>query len=195
MPLALAVFALAGFTSNVLPYSKMAEDELSVPGFTHHEVLRMGRDFGDSDFKVVIDGWVDDDEPDAIHELRFWWVNGDKDDERSPFGSKLRKHVGLKFTQNAPDDWTVKLQGNRKEFVFDVELDDEGHAAAFANIHTDDGVIEHCRATRGEFIARRLLGIPIGIKKLEVECVDSVGDTHTGVLPFRKLKRGSIYKP
>jgi hypothetical protein len=172
----------------------MAQEDLSVPGYTHHEILRMGRDFGDSDFKVVIDGWVDNDNPDAIHELRFWWVNGDQDDERSPFGSKLRKHIGLEFVENAQDDWTVKLQGNRKEFVFDVELDGEGHATAFADIHTADGVISHCRAVRGEFVARRLLGIPIGIKELVVDCVDAVGHEHTGVLPFRKLKHGSMYR-
>ena len=191
----LLILALTGFTTTVLPYSKTAADDLSPPGWSHHEVLRLGRDFGDADFKVAIDSWVSTRAPDEIAELRFWWVNADLDDERSPFGSKLRRHIGLEFVENGPDDWTVKLQGNRKEFVFDVELDPAGNVAAFADIVTQTGVIQHCRAERGTFVARRFLGIPVGLKRLAITCVDTDGQRHEGVLHYRKLKRGSMYAP
>jgi hypothetical protein len=191
----LLILALTGFTSTVLPYSKTSADDLSPPGWSHREVLRLGRDFGDADFKVAIDSWVSTSTPDEIAELRFWWVNADLDDERSPFGSKLRQHIGLEFVENDPDDWTVKLQGNRKEFVFDVELGPSGDVAAYANIVTDTGVVEHCRVEKGTFVARRLLGIPIGLKQLSIACVSPDGTAHRGVLPYRKLKRGSIYQP
>jgi hypothetical protein len=190
------LIAFTGFASTQLPYSRTPAHDLEPDGLEHHEVLRIGRDFGDSDFKVAVDSWVTTDAPDEIDEVRFWWVDGSKADERSPFGRKLRKYIGMDFVHNSPDDWTVKLRGDRKEFAFDVEIDDRtGAVAAYGDVKTKDGtVVEHCRATDGEFVARRFLGIPIGLKKLAVVCVDDQGTWHRGELPFRKLARGKLWE-
>ncbi|MEM6292206.1 MAG: hypothetical protein AAGA54_13105 [Myxococcota bacterium] len=193
MPVTLTTLALSGFATTVMPYARTDASALNPPGWDHHEVVRLGRDFGDRSHEVVVDAWSPERAPDSIADLRFWWVNTEKADQRSPFGSKLRKHVGLRFVPNAPGDWTVHLRGDRKEFVFDVELDDDGVAAAFGDVQTEDGVVEHCRATQGTFIARRLLGVPIGLKELQVTCVDPVGQTIEGTLPYRPLKRGRTW--
>lgn len=192
MPLSVTMLALTGFATTVMPYAKTDASALSPPGWQHHEVVRLGRDFGDRDFKVVVDAWAPESQPEVFGDLRFWWVNGDLDDQRSPFGSKLRKHVGLEFDANAPDDWTVKMRGDRKEFVFDVEMTEQG-AAAFGDIQTEDGVEKHCRAVEGTFVARRLVGIPIGLKELAVTCVAEDGRTVRGTLPYRKLRRGRVW--
>lgn len=189
------LIALTGFSAAELPYSRMPAAQLAPAGLEHHEVLRIARDFGKPDFKVVVDSWVTTADPDRLEEVRFWWVKESKKDERSPFGSKLRKYIGMKFIHNNPDDWTVKLRGDRKEFRFDVEVGEDGRVAAYGDVKTPDGeIVEHCRATDGEFVARRLLGIPIGLKKLAVVCVDAEGVWHKGELPYRKLKRGKLWE-
>lgn len=193
----LAQLLLVAFASSLastqIPYSRTPAAELSPRGLEHMEVLRIGRDFGERNMEVVVDTWTVSTHPDAIDEVRFWWVDTDND-ERSPFGRKLRKYIGMGFVPNEPDDWTVKLRGDRKEFVFDVELDASGQAHAFGDIIERDGrVIEHCRALDSRFIARRFIGIPIGLKRLEVQCVDEHGQRHQGELPFRKLPRGKLW--
>ncbi len=180
---------MAGFTTTVMPYAKTESDHLSPPGWAHHEVVRLSRDFGNPAFQVAVDAWTSEQTPDALGELRFWWVNTDHADQRSPFGSKVRRRIGLRFDENAGNDWTVHLRGDRKEFVFDVEMTDAG-AAAFGDVQTDAGVARHCRVTQGRFVARRLLGIPIGLRRLEVDCIDQGGQAQHGSLPFTKLKRG-----
>ena len=164
--LRLLFLAFTGLTASALPYSRTPATQLEPPGLEHHEVLRIGRDFGKEEFKVVIDSWTTRKAPGEIDEVRFWWVDGSKQDERSPFGRKLRKYIGMQFIHNSPDDWTVKLRGDKKEFSFDVELDDRtGRIAAYGDIRTRDGVlVEHCRATDGEFVARRIgsSGFPSG---------------------------------
>lgn len=192
MPLPLLTLALAGFTSTILPYTKTAAADLSPPGYQHLEVLRMTRDFGNRDFKVVLDTWVQDDS-DALAELRLWWVRDDLEDQRAPFGSKIRRHMGLDISQNSPSDWTLRLTGDRKEFVFDVELATDGSAAAYAHVRSSTGDFEHCRATDAKFVAKRLFGIPIGIRRLDMHCVTDDGTAVQGELVFNKLKRGRLW--
>jgi hypothetical protein len=192
--LAPVLAAVAGLAATQLPYSRTPAAALQAPGLAHHEVLRIGRDFGDRNFEVVVDSWTSTAHPDALDEVRFWWVDGSNDDERSPFGKKLRKYIGMDLIPVSADDWTVKLRGDRKEFLFRVVLEPEGTVAAYGDVLTAEGrTVPHCRATHGRFVARRLLGIPIGIKRLDVRCVDAEGRTHDGELPFRKLPRGALW--
>lgn len=194
MLVSLVFVALTGLASSMLPYSRTAASELSVRGLEHREVLRIGRDFGKRNMKVVVDAWVPSAEPAAIDEVRFWWLDTDNADERSPFGRKLRKYIGIDFLPNEPGDWTVKLRGDRKEFAFEVEVDERGEVWAYGNVLTEQGdEVRHCRALDSRFVARRFLGIPVGIKRLEVRCVDEDGHTREGELAFRKLPRGKLW--
>jgi hypothetical protein len=178
-----------------VPYVTTDTADLSPPGVEHREVLRIGRDFGKPGFEIVVDSWVPADAPGRISDVRMWWLQNDADDRRSPFGKKVHRFVDLEYTPREADTWQVALRADRKEFVFDVELAADGEAHAYADVVAADGeTIEHCRARSSRLVARRLLGIPIGIKRLEIECVDASGRSHDATLPYRKLRRGPVYR-
>lgn len=177
-----------------MPYTTTEASDLSSHGLRHHEVLRISRDFGKPTFEIVVDSWVPASRPGRISDVRMWWVQNDKHDRRSPFGKKVHRYVDLEYTPVRDDAWSVKLRADRKEFSFVVELDDAGAAEAYADVVVEGGgVVRHCRAVDGRLVARRLLGLPIGIKRLEVTCVDQAGATHEGHIRFRKLARGAVY--
>ena len=51
-----------------------------------------------------------------------------------------------------------------------------GAPAVWATIDTDAGAAR-CRVTAGRLVARRLLGLPVGLERLEVECADGTRGT------------------
>jgi hypothetical protein len=165
------------------PTGRTDADRLEAAGLDHHEVLRIQRDFGQRSFLVVIDAWSPEASHDQLKEIRMWWLNERKEDERSPFGRGVRKHVDIVYTQTAPDAWVVELRGDDKRMAFSVELDGKGKPSAFGTIITPAGQrVEHCRAVTSTLVARRFLGIPIGLDHLAVTCVDEDGDLHRGAL-------------
>ena len=190
----LMVAAMTAGGAGSIPYATTAVTDLSTRALQHDEVLRIRRDFGKPSFEIVVDSWRRSARPSEISDVRLWWVQPDKGDVRSPFGHKIHKYVDLQYVPADDDRWTVVLTADRKEFAFDVEVDEAGDAHAYADVETDDGTVGHCEATSGRLVARRLLGIPLGIKRLEVTCVDDDGRTHEGALPYRKVKRGPVYK-
>lgn len=192
---ALVSLLLASLTAPArLPYAVTEASELAPDGLHHHEVLRIDRDFGKAEYEIVVDGWSPRANPKAIHDVRIWWVNTSLEDRRSPFDRKLRRYIDLEYLKNAPGEWTIRLRGDRKEFAFDVELDESHQAVAYAAVVTDDGSrVERCRASSGKLVARRFLGIPVGIHSMRVRCVDSHGRAHAGEIPYRKLRRGKVY--
>ncbi len=190
----LMVAAMTAGGAGSIPYATTAVTELSTRALQHDEVLRIRRDFGKPSFEIVVDSWHRAARPSEIADVRLWWVQPDKGDERSPFGTKIHKYVDLQYVPAGGDRWTVVLTADRKQFSFDVEVDDSGDAHAYTTVETKAGTVEHCEATAGRLVARRMLGIPLGIKDLEVECVDDEGRTHEGALPYRKVKRGPVYK-
>lgn len=192
MNLMVAAVTTGGASS--IPYARTAVDELSTHALQHDEVLRIRRDFGKPTFEIVVDSWHHSTAPTQISDVRLWWVQPEKDDVRSPFGKRVHKYVDLQYIPATEDAWTVTLTADRKKFSFDVELDESGDARAFADVETKAGTVRHCEATRGRLVARRLLGIPLGIKRLEVQCVDDRGKVHDGKLSYRKVKRGPVYK-
>lgn len=177
-----------------IPLVATPADALSTPQLHHHEVLRIDRDFGDSDFEIVVDAWERAGRS-TLADVRFWWLRPSQDDARAPFSSKIRRYLHLAFERSEPDLWSVSFSGDRKQFAFEVELDENGTAAAYADVETAQGRIDHCRATHGHLVARRFIGIPVGIKRLEVRCTDDRGHTHFGELPYRKTRRGRLYHP
>ena len=177
-----------------MPYTATDAADLSGEGLEHHEVLRISRDFGKPTFEIVVDTWVPQARPGRISDVRMWWVQNDAGDRRSPFGKKIQRYVDLEYTPASDDTWSVTMRADRKEFRFAVELTDAGAAEAYADVVVEGGgTVRHCRAVDGRLVARRLLGLPIGIKRLEVTCIDDAGATHEGHVPYRKLARGLVY--
>jgi hypothetical protein len=177
-----------------VPLTATDASDLSGRGLEHHEVLRISRDFGKPTFEIVVDSWVPKSRPGRISDVRMWWVQNDAHDRRSPFGKKIQRYVDFEYTPRTDDSWRVTLRADRKEFSFAVELTDAGAAEAYADVVVEGGAtVRHCRAVDGRLVARRFLGLPIGIKRLEVTCLDDAGATHEGHVPYRKLARGPVY--
>jgi hypothetical protein len=194
--LPLLVAATTGLSAAAarLPYTATDADDLSGQGLAHHEVLRISRDFGKPTYEIVVDSWVPASRPSRITDVRMWWVQNDAHDRRSPFGKKIQRYVELEYTPKTDDTWAVTMRADRKEFSFAVELGDGGAAEAYADVVVDGcATVPHCRAVDGRLVARRLLGLPIGIKRLEITCIDDAGATHEGHVPYRKLARGPVY--
>jgi hypothetical protein len=171
-----------------------AADALSTSELAHHEVLRIERDFGKPDFQIVVDAW-EQTSRDSLADVRLWWVRPSRDDERHPFSLRLMRYLQLSFEPKSDDRWHVGMVGDRKHFEFSVELESDGRAVAYGDVITEDGrTIRHCRTTHGHLVARRFLGVPVGIKQLEVNCVDQAGQRHAGVMQYEKTARGRLYK-
>jgi hypothetical protein len=168
---------------DVVPMETTPLAELSTETLEHTELLRLGRDFGKQDFEIALDAWVDRRRPRELALVRLWWARIDRDLERSPFGSKTRRHFDIADERLAPDHWRIDLVSDRKVFSFDIEIDPEGKPAAHASVRAEDGQhVEHCRVDRGELLARRVLRVPAGIEALAVVCKDAEGTLVRGTV-------------
>jgi hypothetical protein len=163
-----------------LPMEATPPEGLSNAQIQHTELLRIRRNFGKEHFEIALDAWIAIDVPDKIHDARLWWARTDKGDERSPFGESTRGHFEIRTQELAPDRWDLELISDKKKFVFHVEIAEDGKPAAFADVMVGPMMVTHCRASVGILHARRLLGAPVGIRKLEVTCIDDQGTVHEG---------------
>jgi hypothetical protein len=189
----LVLASLAPHGGGRLPLAATDASELAPDGLRHHELLRIARDFGKPQYEIVVDGWSRQLDPKTISDVRIWWINTARDGRRSPFDRKVQRYIDIEYVTNAPGEWTVRMRGDRKEFTFGIELD-EREASVYTSVVLEDGTrIERCRAASGTLLARRIVGIPVGISAMQVECVDEGGHTHTGELPYRKLRRGKLF--
>lgn len=173
-----------------VPWVETDVADLAPDGLRHQEVLRIDPDFGKNHHDIVVDSWTLADEPETISEVRMWWLHSKEHDERSPFGKGVRRFVEVRYDRHGPNSFAVVLRGDRREWSFDVVLGDDGQATALADITTSSGaVIKRCEADSAKLLIRRVLGIPAGIRGLEVTCHDAEGKQHRGTLPERKVKR------
>lgn len=179
-----------------IPRATTPAAALSTPTLAHTEALRIVRDFGKPDYQIAVDAWRTKSESTSIADVRLWWVRTSGADERRPFGARIMKYLELDFEVDGPDRWEVTMVGDKKLFEFTIELGEEGRLAAYADVMTERGTLaRHCRATRGRLIARRFIGIPIGIERLEIDCIDQKGEARHGELPYRETNRGRSYRP
>lgn len=163
---------------------------LSPDGLVHQEVLRIDPDLGKDQHDIVVDSWTLADEPDALSEVRMWWLHSKDDDARSPFGKGVRRFVDLDYVRKGPRRFGVVLRGERKEWGFDVVLRESGKAVALADVTTDDGVlVTQCEASSARLLVRRVMGVPTGLRGLQVTCRDAEGHEHVGTLTELKTKR------
>lgn len=175
-----------------LPRSRTPVDRLAPSGYSHQEVLRIDQEglHADAAYEIVLDGWMHGSQPAQVAEVRLWWANTAKRDERSPFGKGVTAHVDIEYEQHADGSWTVALGRGKKQWLFEVEPDRSGDLQAFADIEDEHGVkVQHCRATASRLVPSRFLGVISGIDRVEVDCVDVRGQSHTGSLEVQKRRR------
>lgn len=173
-----------------VPWVETDVANLSPDGLVHQEVLRIDPDFGKGHHDIVVDSWTLADEPDTLSEVRMWWLHSEDNDERSPFGKGVRRFVDLEYERQGPNQFSLILKSDRRQWAFDVVLGPDGKAVAMADVTTAGGtVVEGCVADSARLLVRRVLGIPAGLKGLEVVCHDAEGKSHRGTLPERKTKR------
>lgn len=173
-----------------VPWVETDVADLSPDGLVHQEVLRIDPDFGKNHHDIVVDSWTLTEQPDALSEVRMWWLHSKENNERSPFGKGVRRFVDLEYERKGAKRFGVTLRGERRGWSFDVVLGDDGQAVAVADVTTKDGTrVEQCQAKSAKLLVRRALGIPVGLKGLEVVCEDAAGNKHRGTLSEQKLKR------
>jgi hypothetical protein len=173
-----------------VPWVKTDVTDLAPEGLVHQEVLRIDPDFGKDHNDIVVDSWTLAEQPDALSEVRMWWLHSKENDERSPFGKGVRRFVDLDYVRKGPRRFGVVLRGERKEWGFDVVLEESGRAVALADITTAAGeVVTQCEASAAKLLVRRVMGLPTGLRGLEVACRDAAGNDHVGTLTELKTKR------
>ena len=151
------------------------------------EVVRVKRDFGKPNFDLVIDAWADV-EAAHLREIRLWWTNTEEVDHRKPLGRMIERMVKLQYRRLSDTALTVAVAGDGKRFTFTVELDKDGKVVAYVPIATADGrYIRRCRTDSARLLARRVLGMPVGISYIAVSCHDGRGVLHEGKLRYREI--------
>lgn len=187
---------LLALTGDRLPSGPTPAAKLTTGTLRHLEVMRIDRDFGMAKWELALDGWVPREGEASIADLRLWWVNVEEDDRRKPMSAHLKRYIDFGFDRVVGGALEVYLAGDGKRYEFDVELDSAGVPVVLASVTTKDGaIVPRCRCERGRLVARRILGMPIGIASLHVRCIDASGKVHEGTVPFRVAAAGKAYEP
>lgn len=164
-----------------------AVEEASEPVAAGAEVVRVKRDFGKPHFDLVIDAWAD---PQAatLHRTQLWWSNTSEGDRRKPLGALIERMVKLQYRRLSSTAVAVAVAGDGKEFTFTVELAGDGQVHAYVAVDTEGGKhISRCRTTSARLLARRVLGMPVGISRIAVTCKDGGGAVHSGQIAHREV--------
>jgi|LNFM01.1.fsa_nt_gb hypothetical protein len=140
----------------------------------HHELVRIEQPFHpNDDYAIVIDAWVASG---TLVDVRMGWVDTGAGDARSRFGKGVRRHVDVEHVQPEPRSWRISLVSGDVRRHLAITLDRDDRPAVWATIDAQGGAAR-CRVTAGRLVARRLLGVPVGLERLEVECADGTHGT------------------
>jgi len=151
------------------------------------EVVRIKRDFGKPHFDLAIDAFMAG--PARLERVQLLWVNTSEEDRRKPLGKLIERMVALKYKRVSARSFKVVVAGDDKEFTFTVELGPDGGLSTFVAVDTDAGRhIPRCKTEEAKLLARRVIGIPVGIAKVAVSCRDADGNVHAGQVKHRELK-------
>jgi hypothetical protein len=171
-----------------------AVEKLSTKELRHDEVLRIRRDFGMAHWEIALDGWSSRAAQGHLEHVRLWWVNTDDGERRKPFSAYVQRYLELDVRRADESTLLVRMAGDLKEYRFRVELDEHGAPAVFTDVQLADGsTITHCRCDRALLVARRVLGLPVGIAALTVRCTDADANTREGTVPYHVLEHGRAY--
>jgi len=149
----------------------------AVDRMRHAEVLQVERDFGQPNVNVAVDAWMPADDAKRIDAVRLWWSD---EVDRYPFSDDVRRHLTIDYRRMKPSWWRIRVIGRHQSFAFDVALHD-GRPAVFADVTLPSGrLVQHCRADSAQLHARRILGIPVGLRSMDVTCTARDGTVHHG---------------
>lgn len=166
--------------------SVAGDEEAELAASPGVEVVRIKRDFGKPHFDLTIDAWTDD-AAGRLESARMWWVNTAEADRRKPLGRVIERLVHLRYRRVSSAALTVVVAGDGKEFTFTVERAGDGTVHAFVAVDTEDGRhVPRCRTERARVLARRVLGVPVGIARIAVTCRDGA-DAVQGQIRHRAL--------
>ncbi len=183
LPTAVLWLALGSTADPVVAGEAAAEE----PALATSEVVRVKRDFGKPHFDLVIDAWTDAAAA-RLHRAQLWWSNTSEADRRKPLGALIERMVKLQYRRLSSTSLTVAVAGDGKEFTFTVELASDGRVHAYVAIDTDGGRhIPRCRTDGVRLLARRVLGMPVGIASIAVTCTDAGGAVHSGQVRHREV--------
>lgn len=168
----------------MLPTTTTPAAELEPTGYRHTQVFTLDRDFGRDEMEIVLDAWSPAGQPSEIADVRLWWLKTHKDGERGPFSAKTKRHFDIDYERVDASTWKVYLVSDGKRFTFAVTARD-GHVVARSNVMADGDAIANCVVRRGHIEARRFLGAPVGIDRVDVECEDPQGNLRKGKLVSR----------
>jgi hypothetical protein len=158
----------------------------SVERLRHTEVLQVERDFGRPNVNVALDAWMPADDAAEIDGVRLWWSD---EVDRFPFSRDVREHLSIDYRRIKPAWWRISVVGDGQRFAFDVALH-EGRPAAFADVMLPEGrLVRHCRAASAELRARRIFGIPVGLRSMVVTCTTPDGNVHRGSILTRAVRQ------
>lgn len=181
---------------DAIPQGPTPVEKLSTKKLRHDEVLRIRRDFGMDHWEIALDGWSSKAAPGQLEHVRLWWVNTDDGERRKPFSAYLRRYLELDVQRAGESTLLVRMAGDRKEYRFSVETDEHSVPAVFADVQLADGsTVARCRCDRALLVARRVLGMPVGIAALTVHCTDADGTPREGTVPYREVEDGRAYEP
>lgn len=193
---AIALLRPATGDASGIPQGPTAVEQLSTKALRHHEVLRIRRDFGMDHWELALDGWMSRRDDGHLAAVRLWWVNTRDDARRKPFSAYLQRYIELETRRAGAGTLFVRMAGDHKEYRFTVELDAAGLPAVFADVELADGsTVAHCRCHRGQLVARRIVGIPVGIAALSMHCTDDTSTPREGTVPYREVAHGETYVP
>lgn len=181
---------------DAIPQGPTPVEKLSTKKLRHDEVLRIRRDFGKAQWEIVLDGWSPHAARGHLEHVRLWWVNTDEGERRKPFSAYLRRYLELDVRRADESTLLVRMAGDRKEYQFSVEVDAHGTPAVFADVQLADGsTVAHCRCDHALLVARRVIGIPVGIAALTVRCTDADATPREGTVAYREVEHGQPYAP
>ncbi len=145
-----------------------------------HELLRIEQQFHPNDeYRIVVDAWLTSEPTPSLVRVTMGWLDTGSGDARSPFGKGVRRHVDVLYERRDASIWVIALVADDKRRELEVVLGPDGIARIFAEITTDVGVTR-CEPRGGKLLARRLVGLPIGLDRLEVECLVDHGEVVRG---------------
>lgn len=168
-----------------MPQRRTPASRLAPAGLDHHEVLRIAPNgLGPEDsYDIVIDAWTDERSDDIVG-VKMWWLDRAKSNERSPFGPTVRSRIDVRYVKRSGGHWVVQIRANGKRFDIDVRRDTArpDALAAYGTIVSHGVEVAECRATESKVVPTTMLGIPTGLDKLKVSCIDANGVRQHGRL-------------